>query len=67
MKFWWTRVEAPLDRHVRIHEEMLEDSKRLAEEAEAQKLKLVEKANGSLKDHVAELGGSHAGKPGSKL
>lgn len=67
MKFW-RREEAPLDRHIRIHDELLDESKRLLDEAEAQKLQLVEKANGSLIDHVVGLGGSrNAGKSGTKL
>lgn len=67
MRFWW-QTEDPLDRHLKAHDELLEASKRIAEEANAQKLELVAKANGALIPHIDELGGSRdAGKSGTKL
>jgi len=64
---WW-KAEDPIDRQLKIHDAILEASRKIAEEAEAQRVHLVAKANGHLVEFQAELGGSKdAGKPGTKL
>ena len=63
MKLWWGRAESNLDRHVRLHAQLLERAKKIAEEAAQQKEHLVAKANGHLVDFQAVLGaGKDAGK-----
>lgn len=57
-----------MDRQLKVHEELLEASKKIAEEANLQKLELVAKANGALVPHVIKLGGLRdAGKSGTEL
>lgn len=65
MKLWWPREAPKLDQHLQVHDEMLEASKRLCEEAECQRVELVKRANG----HMIEIlpGGGDAGKSGTEL
>lgn len=58
MKLWNTSIESKLDRQRRIHEELLEESKKLAEAAAAQKETLVAAANGHLVKFQEVLGGT---------
>jgi len=63
----WGR-EPKLEEHTRLHDEMLEESRKLAESAERQRQLLVARANGHLVDFTEVLGGtSDAGKSGTEL